>query len=230
MVIEKVGVLFSGGKDSTQAVKWCLDKGYDVVALISVKPKNTEAYLWHYATVEWTLLSAQAMGLPLIMLKCEKINPKEEAEELEKVLEKIKIDALVLGGVGLQKTQIKAVEKVAKKFKIKVLVPYKNLTSEQLLEEELKSGFDIVITQVASDGLGPEWLGRKLDKNSFEELKQLSKKFGFDILGEGGYYDTFVLDSPFFKKKIEIVNASKFWDNSTSSGYLKVSEAQLIPK
>jgi uncharacterized protein (TIGR00290 family) len=226
----KVGILFSGGKDSCQAIKWALDKGHEIVALITVKPKDTEAYLWHYATSEWTLLSAQAIGLPLIMLKCEKTNPEEEAKELEKVLKKIKIDALLLGGVGLQKTQIKAIEKVAKKFKVKVLVPYKNYTSEQLLEEELKSGLDIVITQVASDGLGPEWLGRKLDKNSFEELKKLSKKFGFDILGEGGYYDTFVLDSPFFKKRIEFVNVSKFWDNSTSSGYLKVSEAQLIPK
>ncbi|MDI6807177.1 MAG: diphthine--ammonia ligase [Candidatus Aenigmarchaeota archaeon] len=226
----RVAVLFSGGKDSTQAVKWCFDKGYNVTALIAIKPKNTEAYLWHYATVEWSLLSAEAMGLPLILAKCYRKNPKDEAKELEKILKRIKIDALVLGGVGLQKTQIKEIEKVAKKYKIKVLVPYKGYSSEELVKEEIDSGFDIIITQVASDGLGPEWLGKRLDKSSFEELKELSQKFGFDLDFEGGYADTFVCDGPIFKKRIEFLNVQKVWDNKTSSGYLEVSDAQLVLK
>jgi predicted ATP pyrophosphatase (TIGR00289 family) len=193
-------------------------------------PKNTEAYLWHYATVGWTIFSAEALGIPLVLLKCDKIGPKEEARELEKVLKRIKVDALVLGGVGLQKTQINAVKEIAEKFKIKVVVPYQNYSSEQLIEEEIKSGLDIRITSVASDGLGPEWLGRKLDKKAFEDLKNLSKKFGFDILGEGGYYDTFVTDAPIFKKKIEFLDAEKIWDEKTSSGYLEVKRAELLNK
>jgi uncharacterized protein (TIGR00290 family) len=136
----------------------------------------------------------------------------------------------LLGGVGLQKTQIKAIEKVAKKYKIKIKVPHKNYTSEQLLEEEIKAGFDIRITDVAVEGLGPEWLGRKLDEKTVKELKILSKRFGFDILGEGGHYNSFVVDGPIFKKRIEFLNVSKVWDNKTSSGYLDVKEATLIPK
>lgn len=226
----KVAVLYSGGKDSTFCVYEALKRGWDVVALIAVKPKNTEAYLWHYATVEWTMLSADAMGIPLILLKSDKIGPEEEAKELEKALERIDANALLLGGVGLQKTQIKAVKKVAKKFGIKVIVPHKKYTSEQLLEKEVKSEFDMRITQVASDGLGPEWLGRKIDLETFGQLKELSKKFGFDCLGEGGYYDTFVVDGPIFKKKIEFLNSSKVWDAETSSGYLEIKDAVLVQK
>lgn len=226
----KVAVLYSGGKDSTMSLYHAIQKGWEVVALIAVKPKNTEAYLWHYSTVEWTLLSSQAINIPLILLKCDKTGPDAEAKELEKVFKKIKINALVLGGVGLQKTQIKAIEKVAKKFKVNVLVPYQNYTSEELLREEIKSGLDIRITQVASDGLGSEWLGKRLDSTNIEGWLELSRKFGFDCLGEGGYMDSFVCDGPFFKKRIEFTSTEKIWDNKTNSGYLEVKDARLVSK
>src|SRR5438132_13374637 len=103
----KAAVLFSGGKDSTMSLAYALEKKWDVKALIAVKPKNTEAYLWHYATVEWTILSSEALGIPLIMLKTNQIDPKLEAQELEKVFQRIDVDCLLMGGVGLQRTQIR---------------------------------------------------------------------------------------------------------------------------
>ena len=226
----KVAVMFSGGKDSVHAVKYCKEKEWDIQALIAVKPKNTEAYLYHYATVEWTSLSAEALGTPLVYLKIDKIGAKEEAEELRSVFKNLQIDAVVLGGVGLQETQIKEIERVANEFGMKLIVSHKDYSSEQLLEEEIESGFDIRITDVAAEGLGPEWLGRKLDKESVKELKEASKKFGFDPLGEGGQFNTFVVDGPLFNKKIEFRNSEKVWDKETGSGYLDVKEAVLVEK
>ena len=226
----KVAILFSGGKDSCQAVKWALDNGHKIEALIAIKPKNSEAYIWHYPTVEWSILSANAMEIPIILAKTEDIGPKTEANVLDKVFDKLKVDAVLLGGVGLQKTQINAVKEIAKKFGIKVLVPYDNMTSEQLLDEELKSGFDIRIADVAVDGLNKDWIWRKLDSQTIEELKKLSKKFGFDPLGEGGHYNTFVVDGPMFKKKIQVTDSEKIWDSKTSSGYLEIKNAVLSSK
>jgi predicted ATP pyrophosphatase (TIGR00289 family) len=226
----KVAVLFSGGKDSVMAVHYAMQQGWDIEALIAVKPKNTEAYLWHYSTVEWTLLSAQAMGLPLFLLKNDEIGPEKEANVLQQVFSRLKINALLLGGVGLQKTQIESVKKLAAKYKIQVLVPYETYSSEQLLREELKAGFDIRITNVAVDGLGPEWLGKKLDGNSALQMKMLSEKHGFNILGEGGHYDSFVVDGTIFKQKIEFLDTKKVWDSKTSSGYLEVTNAELVEK
>lgn len=226
----RVAILFSGGKDSTFALHEALRRDWEVAALIAVKPKNTEAYLWHYATVEWTLLSSQALGIPLFLIKCDKVGAEEEARELEKVLERIKIDALILGGIGLQKTQIREVKKVAKKYGIKVVVLHEGRDHYELFKEIVESGFEIVITQVASQGLGPEWLGRRVDLKTLEELKKLSEKCGFHIGFEGGYADSFVLDGPIFKKRIEFVSTEKVWDNETYSGYLNVREAKLIEK
>ncbi len=226
----KVAVMFSGGKDSTFALYYALQQGWQVEALIAVKPKNTEAYLYHYATVEWTLLSSEALGIPLILLQTNQTGPNTEAKVLEKVLKKLDIDALLLGGVGLQKTQINSIEEVAAKFGVDIIIPHKNYSSRELLEAEVKSGFKVMITDVATDGLGKNWIGKIIDENSLDELKKLAAKFGFDELGEGGSYNTFVVDGPIFKKKISFVESQKIWDTKTSSGYLEVKSATLIDK
>lgn len=226
----KVAVMYSGGKDSTMALKYALDQGWKVEALVSVKPKSTESFLYQYATVEWTKLSAEALGIPVIHVNSEKIGPEEEADELEQVFNNLEVDAIVVGGVGLQKTQIREWKRVAKKFDIDLIVPYQSLTSEELFDKTIDSGFYIMLTDVASDGLGPEWIGKKLDKENAEEFKRLSKKFGFDILGEGGYYNSLVLDGPIFSKKIQILNSKIVWDSKTFSGYMKIEDAVLINK
>lgn len=229
MDVMKVAVMYSGGKDSSMALKYALDQGWEVKTLVSVKPKSTESFLYQYATVEWTKLSAEALEIPLIYVKSEKIGPKEEADELESVFKNLDVDALVVGGVGLQETQIREWKRVAGNFGMDLIVPYQGLTSEKLFDETINSGFEIMLTDVATDGLGPEWLGNKLNKETASEFKKLSKKFGFDILGEGGYYNTLVTNGPIFKKKIQVTDSKKIWDNKTSSGYLEI-EAKLVPK
>ena len=229
-MVMKVAVMYSGGKDSTMAVNYALENGWDVETLISVKPKSTESFLYQYATVEWTKLSSEALGIPAIHVKSEKIGAKDEADELETVFKNLKVDAILMGGVGLQETQIRELKRVANKFGIELIVPYQDLTSEQLFEKTMDSGFDIMLTDVASDGLNMNWLGRKLNKENSEEFKSMSKEFGFDILGEGGYYNTFVMDGPIFKKKIEFTQTEPVWDKSTSSGYLEVKNAKLVSK
>lgn len=226
----KVAVLFSGGKDSTFALYEALKKGWEVKALIAIKPKSTEAYLWHYPTVELTVYSAEALGIPLILLKSEEIGVEEEVKVLEKILPFLEVDGLVIGGVGLQKTQINAIKKLAEKYGIKVIVPHENLSSEELLKREIEAGFEILITDVASDGLGPEWIGKKLTKENLKEFIELAKKYGFDVLGEGGYYNTLVVDGPIFKKRIEIREFEKIWDEKTYSGYLLPKKVVLLPK
>ena len=149
---------------------------------------------------------------------------------MEKVFKKLKVDALLLGGVGLQKTQISEIEAVATKFGIDIIIPHQNYTSKELLDAEVESGFKIMITDVATDGLGQDWIGRVLDSDSLKELKLQAQKFGFDELGEGGSYNSFVVDGPIFKKKIDFIEAQKVCDEKTSSGYLEVKNATLISK
>jgi diphthamide synthase (EF-2-diphthine--ammonia ligase) len=59
-------------------------------------------------------------------------------------------------------------------------------------------------------------------------LMRLSKRFGVSLVGEGGEYETLVLDAPFFKKRIKIVKAEKVWKNQR--GTFLITEAELEKK
>lgn len=217
-------------KDSVEAVHYAMQQGWNVEALVAIKPRSTEAYLWHYPTVEWTLLQAEAMGIPIILAKTDEIGSTKEAGVLQKIFKNLKAESILLGGVGLQATQIKEVKKMAEKFGKNVIVPFAGMTSEELLQHEIESGFDIRITEVAADGLTQDWIGKKLDFETMIDLKHLSGKFGFDVDFEGGSANTFVLDAPFFKKRIQLLDTENIWDDLTSSGYLNVKDAALIDK
>lgn len=224
----RVAVLYSGGKDSTLAVHEALNKGWEVEALIAVKPNSPDAYVWHYATVEWTVLSAQALRLPLYLLSCERVGIEQEVKVLEKVLKYLQAQALLLGGVGLQRSQIRAVKSVARKHKLRVLLPHRGRDHYELFRHAVELGYEICITQVAAEGLGPEWLGKTIGLRELEELKQLSEQHGFHIGFEGGHAETFVLNGPIYERKIEFLSTQKVWDVSTGSGYLEVKEARLV--
>jgi len=47
-------------------------------------------------------------------------------------------------------------------------------------------------------------------------------------VGDGGEYETLVLDAPFFKKKIQLLQMEKVWEDH--SGYLLVKKAVLLDK
>lgn len=56
--------------------------------------------------------------------------------------------------------------------------------------------------QVASLGLTPErHLGKSI-REMQSHLVKMHEKYGLNICGEGGEYETFTLDCPLFKKRI----------------------------
>jgi len=48
------------------------------------------------------------------------------------------------------------------------------------------------------------------------------------LVGEGGEYETLVLDAPFFRKRIELTETQKVWEGA--SGYLLIKKATLVDK
>ena len=49
-----------------------------------------------------------------------------------------------------------------------------------------------------------DWIGKKIDKNFIEKMRELNKKYGVNPAGEGGEYETFVLNCPLFKKPVKL--------------------------
>jgi len=62
----QVAVLFSGGKDSTRTVHWCLENGYEVKYLVSLIPEREDSYMYHYPNIHLVDKLAEAIGIPLV--------------------------------------------------------------------------------------------------------------------------------------------------------------------
>ena len=60
--VMNIAILFSGGKDSVNAIQLAKQKNWNIKYLLSVKPTRTDCYLFHFATVEHTKEIAKILG------------------------------------------------------------------------------------------------------------------------------------------------------------------------
>lgn len=225
----KVVILYSGGKDSNLAVQFCKEKGWDIRYLLTIQPNRKDCYLFHYATVEYTPLQASLLGLPHYIVPCTVADPMLEAAIVKNfVLTHEPVDAVVLGGIGLQETQLRSIQQALLPYRVEVFAAHAGLDHDTLIEDMFNKGYEIMITQIASEGL-KDWLGKKITKQNFAQLKKDAAKHGFHVGGEGGYYDTFVLDSPLFSKRIEF-GAMEIVMEDQYSGHVIGKGVKILPK
>ena len=71
----------------------------------------------------------------------------------------------------------------------------------------MKNKFRVIVTGVFAYPLTKSWLGKKVDNDFINEMKRLNKKFKISPAGEGGEYETFVLDCGLFKKPLKIIGS-----------------------
>jgi len=225
----KVAVMFSGGKDSTFAIDYALEKGWKIDYLLSVKPTRTDCFLFHFATVEQTPELAKILGVKHILTSCNIADPEKEAEIVKNIVIKNPVDAVVLGGTGLQETQIRSIQKALLPHGIEVFAAHAGQDHDIVMKEMIKKGYKFMITQIASDGLNKDWIGRVLDERNMNELFARSIKYGFHCGGEGGYYDTLVIDGPIFNSRLEVLESHKVME-SNCEGHLIVDKLQIVKK
>lgn len=201
-----LGVLFSGGKDSTYAA-WLMKKqGHDLSCLISVESENKESFMFHTPSISQVEKQAEVMEIPLIIEKT-KGAKEEELEDLEEAIkEAIKeydIKGIVTGAVKsvYQESRIK---KICDNLGIWCFNPLWNKDEWKLLEELIKEGFQIIVVGVFAYPFENRWLGRKINKRFIQDIKKIYKNIQISPAGEGGEFETLVLNCPLFKRKLEI--------------------------
>lgn len=222
----RVAVLATGGKDSTLALQRALSNGYEVAFLTCMIPAREDSYMFHYPNIHLIDLFAEAVEIPLV--KAETSGIKElEVEDLKHLIEKLDVEGLVSGAIAstYQKTRI---EQICKQLKLKCITPLWQENPQKILIEILDLKFEVIITGVYAYGFSVEWLGRKIDEDTVKALIELNRQYGVSIVGEGGEYETLVLNAPFFKRKITIVEAERIWKNQR--GYFLVKKARLENK
>ena len=224
-----VGILFSGGKDSAYSAY--LARQNDAVScLITVHPSREDSYMFHYPNLRWTALQAKSMGLPQVVVQTEGVK-EVELGDLSRALSIAKHEYGIEGvytGALASVYQKSRVERMCGELGLRAFSPLWRLDPRTHLENLVKHGFDAIITGVASLGLDETWLGRRLDKKTVDDLLMLQSRYGLNATLEGGEGETFVLDCPIFRQRVEIVSSKRCWNGV--SGRLEIEEARLVPK
>jgi len=225
----KVGVLYSGGKDSTLALLRA-KKSHKISCLITIYPKKEDSYMFHFPNIKLVELQAKAMEIPLISR--ETAGEKEkELKDLEKAVKeavkKYGIEGVVTGAVksAYQKTRI---EKLCKKLKLSCFNPLWQEDEIQIIKDVLKNKLEVIITMVASYPFTKDFLGKKIDEELISVLLSFKENFGTSLLGEGGEFETLVLDAPFFKKRLKIGEYKISYENFR--GMFLIKKAKLVEK
>jgi len=222
----RVAVLATGGKDSVLALHRVLNEGHEVRYLVSMIPLREDSWMFHYPNIRLVDLFADAVEIPLVKAETSGIKEKE-VKDLKHLIEKLDVEGIVSGAVAsnYQKTRI---EKVCRQLSLKSVMPLWHEKELHILNEILDLKFEVIITGVYAYGFSREWLGRKINEKTVKALKELNIKYGVSLVGEGGEYETLVLDAQFLRKKIKIIKAEKVWENQ--SGYFLVTKAKLESK
>lgn len=222
----EVATLVSGGKDSTYA-HWLAEQSeHEIVKLVSMIPEANDSWMFQKSTPKMMDLYSQTTGIPIIK-KSTPGKKESEIDDLKNALKSLEIDGIVTGVVN-SNYQRKRVKNICKEMGIEMITPIWKKDPSNLLKSMIEKDFVSIISSVSAKGLDKEWLGRKINKKNLKKLRKLNEEYGIHLSGEGGEYETLALNSPFFKKRIEITKSKKIWDGMR--GRLEIEGAKLAKK
>ena len=218
----KGAVLFSGGKDSCYAAYLMKKQGIDLSCLISIFYENKESYMFHTPSISKVKIQSKVMNIPIIIRRTSGEKEKELKDlkiAIKKAISDFDINFVITGAVEsiYQKSRI---QKICDNLELECLNPLWKIDQIRLLNELVESNFDTIITGVFAYPLDKSWLGKRIDKKFIEDVKNLLNKYKINPAGEGGEFESYVLDCPLFSRKIEIIERNIF--GSKNSWHLEL--------
>jgi ABC transporter with metal-binding/Fe-S-binding domain ATP-binding protein len=230
--------LFSGGKDSSWALYRALERGLPVERLVTVHPTG-DSYMYHVPATRLAALAAESIGIELLEVEPDDFGADDvadagaqgdaELEPLERALESLDDElpggiAGITAGAVESEYQTARIEAMCERLDAELFAPLWQREPRELADAMLEAGFEIRLIRVAAGGLDESWLGRTLDAAALDELEALNERYGVHILGEGGEFETLVVDGPHMERRIELDSETE-WDGSR--GTLRIEDAWL---
>lgn len=200
-------MLTSGGKDSILALHRVFKFGE--VLLVSAIPKSVDSYMFHTPNLHMLDVIGDCLGLPLKKIEVSG-EEEREVEEFMDGISELEIDAICCGAIS-SNYQLKRIKKICNDLNLELLAPLWGEDQERILNEVSRK-FEAIIVSVSAMGLDESFLGMRIDDRCIEKLKSIAKKTGINLAGEGGEYETLVLDAPLYRKRIVIRKLDKIWN------------------
>ncbi|MFB6106123.1 MAG: diphthine--ammonia ligase [Halobacteriaceae archaeon] len=227
--------LFSGGKDSTFALHRALATGRDVGRLVTVHP-GEDSYMYHVPETRLTGLLAESMGIPIVDVDPGDLGADDatdagaqgdrELEPLEAALRDLPVEVTgVVAGAVESAYQTDRIRGMCDRLGAQCYAPLYGEPPLELGHAMLDAGFEIRVVQVAAAGLDESWLGRRLDRAALADLATLNDRYGVHVLGEGGEFETLVVDGPHMDRRLEL-EWETAWDGTR--GRVRVTHAELV--
>ncbi len=200
----KAFISWSGGKESSLSCYKAME-GIEIVYLLNMISEDGKRSRSHGINSKLLKTQAEAIGIPIIQTKTTWQNYEQEFKKAVSELKREDIEAGVFGDIDLEEHREWA-ERVCGESGIKAILPLWGKTRAEVIGEFIDSGFQAVVVATKADLLGPEWLGRWINKESVRDIRDLEN---IDPCGESGEYHTFVTDGPIFRQRIKVVAARK---------------------
>jgi len=199
-----VTALVSGGKDSIYAAYLAESQGWPVDELLTVAPDDRESMMFHTPNLPMVALQAEAWGKRHRAVPLAERGEAAEARALEEALRDPAGGPVVAGAIA-SSYQFARLLQVADRVGRRVYAPLWGKEGRRVLQEEVGAGLDIRFVHLAAEGLPEGWIGRRLDAEIAAQLTaQADSPRRIHPAGEGGEFETLVVDAPFFAARIAL--------------------------
>ena len=222
-----VTALVSGGKDSVYAAYLCDTQGWPVDELLTLRPDDPESMMFHTPNLDLVALQAEAWGRRHRVVPVAGGDEAAELRALEAALAGER--GPVVTGAIASSYQWARLVRIADRTHRRLYAPLWRKAPYRVVTEEIDAGLDIRLVHLSADGLPLDWVGSRLDRARLDELERLSEGGRrMHVAGEGGEYETLVVDAPFFRARLEVDRAVRTITGSTAR--LDISNAHLKTK
>ena len=216
----RLASLYSGGKDSSFSLYLAEQFGHEVPYIVNIRAEKDESWIFHTPNQNAVPVLAELMEKRLIQ-GVTNGSEGDDINALKKALDGLDIDGVVTGAVHSD-YQWDRMNMVCGDLGLKVISPLWRKDQDMILNETIDSGIKAMIIGVYAEGFDESWLGRIIDRDAFKELKELNRKYGISVMGEGGEYESLTIDSPMQKRPLILSSEKREWKNMAGTMNVQV--------
>jgi uncharacterized protein (TIGR00290 family) len=204
--------------------------GWDVAVAVIVRPAADDAWMFHTPNLPAAVGVAQCLGLPVVEAHV-RAGAVEEVADLEAALAELKaehkLDGFLSGALAseYQRTRLEA---IGHRTGLKSFTPLWHKEPRGYVRSLLRGGWDIRFSRTAAEGVPNAWCGERLDEAKLAAME--AHKARPHVAGEGGEYETLVVDAPCFRKRLVVQEATVEGTASRATWSVRAWRTEAKPK